>query len=179
MKKSIITFVVLVLAITINAQDTAIYNFKKAPKKFKKGIDKTLTQYFDVKNGFVEEDQKKIIEGANGIKVELNALVKEKLTPEQITYFDAHKTQILNVCEILKQDSISVEAKRRSFETLSHSMYALIKSFRANRITVYKQYCPMAFNNTGAYWLSTRELILNPYFANKMLNCGDVVEVIE
>ena len=40
--------------------------------------------------------------------------------------------------------------------------------------TVYKQYCPMAFNNTGAYWFSNSKEIFNPYFGEKMLKCGRV-----
>lgn len=41
---------------------------------------------------------------------------------------------------------------------------------------VYKQYCPMAFNNDGASWLSAESVIRNPYFGSKMLNCGKITE---
>jgi hypothetical protein len=37
----------------------------------------------------------------------------------------------------------------------------------------------MAFNNKGDFWLSDNEEVLNPYFGDKMLRCGEVVEVIE
>jgi membrane fusion protein, copper/silver efflux system len=37
---------------------------------------------------------------------------------------------------------------------------------------VYKMYCPMAFDDEGAYWLSDRDQILNPYFGDAMLSCG-------
>lgn len=33
-------------------------------------------------------------------------------------------------------------------------------------------YCPMAFDNRGAYWLQTGHEILNPYFGARMLRCG-------
>lgn len=42
--------------------------------------------------------------------------------------------------------------------------------------TLYKQFCPMAFNNTGGYWFSTEEEIRNPYYGDQMLTCGRVVE---
>jgi hypothetical protein len=32
----------------------------------------------------------------------------------------------------------------------------------------------MAFNNKGAYWISSSKDILNPYFGDKMLKCGRV-----
>ena len=44
---------------------------------------------------------------------------------------------------------------------------------------LYYQYCPMAFNNKGAYWLSNEEAIRNPYFGDKMLKCGLVERDIE
>ena len=39
---------------------------------------------------------------------------------------------------------------------------------------VYRQFCPMAFNDQGAYWLSPETEIRNPYFGKKMLACGEV-----
>ena len=45
--------------------------------------------------------------------------------------------------------------------------------------TIYKQYCPMALNNTGGYWLSSEEKILNPYFGDKMLKCGKIDSKIQ
>lgn len=67
--------------------------------------------------------------------------------------------------------------KRAQFEKLSERMYALINDFGANA-TLYKQYCPMALNNKGAYWLSARQEIRNPYFGDQMLECGEVQEVL-
>ncbi|MBD3422458.1 MAG: DUF3347 domain-containing protein [Chitinivibrionales bacterium] len=37
-------------------------------------------------------------------------------------------------------------------------------------------FCPMAFNDKGAYWLQKQEGILNPYFGAKMLKCGAIKE---
>ena len=38
----------------------------------------------------------------------------------------------------------------------------------------YRQFCPMAFDFKGAFWLSDSEEILNPYFGEEMLTCGNV-----
>jgi hypothetical protein len=37
----------------------------------------------------------------------------------------------------------------------------------------------MALNNTGGYWLSSEEKILNPYFGDKMLKCGKIDSKIQ
>lgn len=44
---------------------------------------------------------------------------------------------------------------------------------------IYKKFCPMAFNNKGAYWYADVEEIRNPYFGEKMLNCGTVKKTIK
>lgn len=38
----------------------------------------------------------------------------------------------------------------------------------------YVAYCPMAFNNRGAYWLQQSKQIDNAYFGAKMLRCGEI-----
>ncbi|NNF18286.1 MAG: DUF3347 domain-containing protein [Flavobacteriaceae bacterium] len=45
--------------------------------------------------------------------------------------------------------------------------------------TIYKQYCPMAFDNKGAYWYSDVPEIRNPYYGSKMLKCGKVTDTIK
>ncbi len=58
-------------------------------------------------------------------------------------------------------------------------MYALVKNFTASQTDVYLQYCPMAANGNGAYWLSDNKIVFNPYFGDRMLHCGSVKEVIK
>lgn len=70
-----------------------------------------------------------------------------------------------------------VAAQRAAFESLSMNMYKLVKTDGAD-ITLYKQYCPMAFNNKGAYWLAVEKEVNNPYFGDRMLHCGSVQEVL-
>lgn len=45
--------------------------------------------------------------------------------------------------------------------------------------TIYKKFCPMAFDNKGAYWYADIEEINNPYFGDKMPNCGAVKKTIK
>ena len=44
---------------------------------------------------------------------------------------------------------------------------------------LYIQYCPMANNDQGATWISSKEEIVNPYFGDLMLHCGNIEEIIE
>ncbi|KYG79542.1 uncharacterized protein DUF3347 [Roseivirga ehrenbergii] len=73
--------------------------------------------------------------------------------------------------------STDVAAQRIAFEGLSSNMYSIVKASGSETV-LYKQYCPMAFNNKGAYWLAAEEEVNNPYFGDVMLHCGSVQETI-
>jgi hypothetical protein len=73
----------------------------------------------------------------------------------------------------------NLEAKRKAFQMISDQMYDLVRTVRYDKQVVYHQYCPMAFNDEGAYWLSKDSEIMNPYFGNKMLHCGEVRDSLD
>jgi hypothetical protein len=75
-------------------------------------------------------------------------------------------------------NTTDLEAQREHFELLSTSLYEQIQNGVDPDQTLYKQYCPMAFNDKGAYWLSAQEEIRNPYFGDRMLKCGAVQETL-
>lgn len=81
----------------------------------------------------------------------------------------------------LAQDIAStdnLEAQRASFSEFTNEIEGLLTS-NIEKGTIYKQYCPMAFNNQGGYWFSDVEEIQNPYFGEKMLKCGSVKKTIQ
>lgn len=70
------------------------------------------------------------------------------------------------------------KAQRQAFETVSQEIEVLLAD-KVTAGTIYKQYCPMAFNGKGAYWLSDSKEVRNPYFGDQMLKCGVVDSEIE
>jgi Cu(I)/Ag(I) efflux system membrane fusion protein len=74
------------------------------------------------------------------------------------------------------QSGDDLETQRRSLSTVSDNLYKSAKAFGLGGTTAYYEYCPMAFNNEGGYWLSKQDEIRNPYFGDKMLTCGEVKE---
>jgi hypothetical protein len=71
----------------------------------------------------------------------------------------------------------NLPAMRKAFEPLSMLVYQQVKTNGSSQV-LYKQYCPMAFDNKGAYWLSGNKEIRNPYFGDMMLKCGEVQETL-
>lgn len=90
-------------------------------------------------------------------------------------------TNMMGVQQSAKQIAATTDlvTQRTYFDSLSVHLYELLDTSEAGDKTLYKQYCPMAFNNRGAYWLSKAEEIRNPYFGDQMLKCGRVEETIE
>ncbi|MEQ8471869.1 MAG: DUF3347 domain-containing protein [Marinoscillum sp.] len=74
-------------------------------------------------------------------------------------------------------DTKELDDQRAAFSQLTEQLEPLFKESLSEG-TIYKQYCPMAFNNQGAYWFADIKEIRNPYFGDKMLKCGRVDETI-
>ncbi len=99
---------------------------------------------------------------------------------EMLDNMGDHKSESTNKIKLQLQKmagTTDTEMQREHFQPVSDLVYELAKTH--SPITLYRQYCPMAFENEGAYWLSAQKEIRNPYFGDKMLKCGKVTETIE
>jgi Cu(I)/Ag(I) efflux system membrane fusion protein len=73
-----------------------------------------------------------------------------------------------------------LDGLRADFEMLSRVVITLEKAIgppggEAHHLA----FCPMAFDDDGAYWIQTEEEISNPYFGEMMLRCGTIEETFE
>ncbi len=85
--------------------------------------------------------------------------------------------QALNAAQKIAQ-STDINEQRTTFQDLSAAMEGMLAG-QLSSGEVYKQYCPMAFEGKGAYWLSASKEIRNPYYGDKMLKCGSVRDTIK
>lgn len=74
--------------------------------------------------------------------------------------------------------STDLSQQRTSFTALSNDVIKLFKQSELSSGSIYVQYCPMANEGEGGYWLSSKEEIMNPYYGDEMLHCGEVKETI-
>ena len=130
-----------------------------------------LTAYYGVKDALVATD-------AAAAKTAATALVSALGTVKTATLSAADKKTLVvakaNALAISK--AADVDAQREQFESLSTSMIALAKATKPAK--TYVQFCPMAADGKGAFWLSGQKEIKNPYYGSKMLKCGSVKEEI-
>jgi len=71
-----------------------------------------------------------------------------------------------------------LEEQRELFSGVTAKVEPMFKDAIAEG-TIYKQFCPMAFEGKGGYWISDVNEIRNPYYGDRMLKCGEVVEEIQ
>ena len=117
-----------------------------------------FTHYLAIKDALVATDAQKVSEAAK-------SFLEENTNP-------ALKPSLQKIA-----NTTDVSIQRKAFEQLSKDMYHFVTTEGVGT-TVYKQYCPMAFDNKGAYWLAKEKQVNNPYFGDAMLHCGSVEEVI-
>jgi len=136
---------------------------------------KLLTSYYDVKDALVVSDTIKANTAAASLLVNADSL----LVSEIVDSSGLLKTTATNFAATISGSAKGLmgekdlEAKRKEFQMISEAMYDLTRTIRYDQQKIYHQYCPMAFDNTGAYWLSKEEQIKNPYFGSKMPSCGE------
>lgn len=136
-----------------------------------------VADYYALKNAFVATNATQADNAAtklNNSVDSLSAYLKTDSTHANAIqpYLDTMKLNGKALVDI-KQDE-HCDKKRAPFEKISDAMFAALKAADLKNAHVYRQFCPMAFNDKGAYWLSDEEEIKNPYFGKKMIECGEV-----
>ena len=139
-----------------------------------------VEKYYGLKNALVATTA----DNANSAAVELAAITdslknyvqKDNAATALSPYIDTIITQS-KIASSMKDETC--ERQRLAFGPLSSAMFGLLKAADLKNAHVYQEYCPMAFNEKGAHWLSDDSDIKNPYFGKKMLECGEVTDVLK
>ncbi|MBF0225281.1 MAG: efflux RND transporter periplasmic adaptor subunit [Desulfobacterales bacterium] len=145
--------------------------------KFRSQLSSVLDAYFLLHESLSSD---------NASDAEKNStLIKDKLTQVDMGLLSG-KTHMewmhhLNKLNTAVENLIvakTLDKQRESFDSLSAQLILTLQQFPTNQLKIYKAWCPMAFNNRGAYWLQKTEEIANPYFGEIMLRCGEIKEKI-
>lgn len=191
MKKTLLILSVIFLAVACkNKEDKTEETTTTEPKAvagyaysetFNQSMNNVLNAYFDLKDAFVASDTSKV----NVDAIHLQNLL-DSLKLDEVQKFDSLGFASINgrpgdvaaeIAAMLGEKEL--EKKRESFEMVSNAFYDMVRVIKPTGATIYYQYCPMAFNDKGAYWLSNADSIMNPYFGKKMLTCGEVKETLK
>ncbi|MEO5602031.1 MAG: DUF3347 domain-containing protein [Cyclobacteriaceae bacterium] len=142
---------------------------------FQNELAVVFTSYVSLKEAFVSSD-------AGKVKTEVSATNEALAKVDMKKVSGAAHNDWMNYHSLMQsslntiESTGDIEAQRKAFSTLSDHLYKSIKAFGLSGKDAYYDFCPMAFNNEGGYWLSDQKQIRNPYYGEKMLTCGAVKE---
>ena len=159
------------------SKDHAMHEGHNMVAQDKHPLDAVFSSYFEVKAALVGSDGNLASSNAKALVNAIDAVPMEALPN------DVHMAW-MKVLEPMKEatqhivDTKDIGHQRDHFITLSSNMYEVLKLTEQETPTYY-QFCPMANDGKGAYWLSKDKNIMNPYYGSKMLTCGKTVETME
>jgi hypothetical protein len=145
---------------------------------FQNQLASVFTSYVELKDAFVSSDASKVKTEAKETNESLAKVDMKLVSGAAHNDWMNYLTPLQNSLKEI-QESSDIEAQRKAFSTLSDNLYKSVKAFGLGGKEAFYEYCPMAFNNEGAYWLSEQAQIKNPYFGDKMLTCGEVKEKLK
>ncbi|WP_233900466.1 efflux RND transporter periplasmic adaptor subunit [Tenacibaculum piscium] len=162
---------------------SAVNNFSKKERievseEFQNQLKTVFNAYIELKDALVKDDANKAMSVSKMI-LENVSKVDMKLLKDNNDH-----THWMSLVKEIKYSATSisitsdVKDQRNHFKYLSSHLINTLQSFGINE-KVFVEFCPMVNNNKGAYWLSKEERIMNPYYGNAMLKCGEIKLVIE
>lgn len=145
---------------------------------FTQQIKELLRPYFKIEDALVASDAK----SASAQTSAFNTALKN--VDMGLVKGDAHvkwmdQLRSLETAINLISSAADIEVQRAAFSQLTNTLYSSVKIFGVEGLDAYYQFCPMAFDNKGAFWISDEKVISNPYFGEQMLRCGETKETLK
>lgn len=130
------------------------------------------TEYLNLKEGLVAADNQRTDRAAKEMRSIITDPSFNELEGEAHDHIARMGRDVIRMVE-----HSDVEEQRNYLNSLSTSLFTMLKAGDI-QTEAYLQHCPMAFDNQGAYWVSDKEEIRNPYYGDRMLKCGSVRETL-
>lgn len=144
-----------------------------ASADFVANLRNLVPPYLALKDALVEGNVPAARAAGNQLTAAIAAVDDMPVTDNSRDYWE-DRARALTVAVSSLNETEDLERMRMAFADITQPMWTVLSAYQANSDDIYLQYCPMAMDNTGAYWLSAEEEIRNPYFGDKMLRCGSV-----
>jgi|SRR5581483_5410147 len=137
------------------------------PADVKSAINAVFKSYLDIKNALAADNSKAANDAAKKFTAALKEVPADQMDAKQKEVWQKYGEKLLYDGDHISE-STEIAHQREHFGNLSANMYAVLKAFKNNDITLYQQYCPMKKKT----WLSESATIKNPYYGKEMPECG-------
>ncbi len=146
---------------------------------FNTSFENMLNAYYELKDQLVAEKVDSVNAAEQKLVTAIAGVAFSELADTSLLLDAKLLTQSMEA-ELKAMQAVQVlDEKRKSFEMLGNQLYELVKKVQYDRAVVYQQFCPMAFDDKGATWLSNISDIRNPYLPKTMLICGEVQDSVD
>lgn len=145
---------------------------------FQQQLAGVFAAYLQLKESFVASDAARVQSASQGVQLSLESVDMTLLDGAAHHDWMTHLEGINTTLKAMQTSPANLDDQRKAFSSLTQSLYQAIKAYGLGSTTAYYEFCPMAFNNAGGFWLSDSKTIRNPYFGDKMLTCGEVRETL-
>lgn len=150
----------------------------KAPEVFRKQLTGVYETSLKLTEALVASNPAQAKAAAAGVEKALASVEMTQLSGQAhtdwMTYLNEMTTGLKGI-----RSAGDLDKQRTAYAGFENGLYRSIKAYSIADKPVYRQYCPMALNNKGSYWLSDKKPIRNPYFGDQMLTCGETKEEIQ
>ena len=171
-------------AVDAAAQLSGHYSMMNRPvslevsSSFRKGFDHLMTFYFDLKDQLVSSNGRNAALSAASLHKAHQQINEEELDEKGQKLWEELAHPLVESASVIAQSN-DLAVQRSEFQKLSDQVILLLEKIGTDEHLVYKQYCPMADRDNGAYWLSKEKEVRNPYFGEAMMTCGEVKETYQ
>ena len=122
------------------------------------------------------DNDKEAANAAKGIIKALATINHDELNDKDKVFYEDIVADMKEHAEHIADNVGNIAHQREHLVILSEDIYDIISLFGTPK-PLYKIHCDM-YNNRGAYWLSDSQEVKNPYYGERMLNCGVIQEEI-
>ncbi len=153
----------------------------KINSEFKAQLGLVVDKYITLKDALTKDDATLAQKHVKNIKA---AIEKVDML---LLLGDAHNVWMKALKQINKniaaiQNNNNIEIQRKAFGLLGKNLSTVIDMLGIKTPgdkALYLEFCSMADNNKGSFWLSYDKEIFNPFFGQSMISCGEVKKTYE
>jgi hypothetical protein len=165
--KTVKYLIALILLTTVNY-------IQAKPADLKSSVNAAVKSYLDIKNALAADNGKAANDAAKQFTAALKGIQSDQMDAKQKEAWQKYGEKLRYDGDHISE-STEIAHQREHFGSLSANLYAMLKTFKDNGVTLYQQYCPMEKKG----WLSELSTIKNPYLGKKMLDCGVTKETLK
>ncbi len=140
-------------------------------------LQQVFKDYLPLQQSLVQSDFESARENAKTLLTAINKVDMSLVQGEAHEHWMKDMETMTSTLKIMERGQ-DLGIIRQQFSPLSDQLYQTLVNFGVET-GGYRLYCPMAFDNSGAFWLSDSKEVLNPYFGDQMLHCGSVEETLK